>query len=414
MTINWKTPLAELQAAISGVGSLSVVSGGSGYTSIPTVIIGDPAYGGTRATATPVMGVGSIVVPSFVTIHLSFLLIDPPPSGVTATGTVNVSPTRLGAITVAYPGSGYSSAPEITISGGGGTGATAQAIVSGGSIVAVVITSGGYGYTSPPSVTTTGSATFSCTLAESVITSFTITDPGSGYITPPSATISTLLGVIGKTTTTMQVVGFSGCPDGYGYTSAPTVAITNTDGNGSGASAYSNLVPAVVNADEYSINASIQVANELRSVGEAYDSGMNVSVTETFGGPVWVVPTSVNWSEVDKATRYAMSVSTGWYHWSWETPPMPSSDPNTVMLNRAIPFVLALSAHSGTVDPFIGEIFIPLFELARPAFGYYLTTQRIRQPTGVTIAYADDSSLAVHLNDLIATATEMTSYLLAV
>jgi hypothetical protein len=53
-------------------------------------------------------------------------------------------------------GSGYTSAPQVTISGGGGTGAQAVAVVVGGAVVDVVITDPGTGYTSPPSITFSG------------------------------------------------------------------------------------------------------------------------------------------------------------------------------------------------------------------------------------------------------------------
>ena len=53
-------------------------------------------------------------------------------------------------------GSGYSTAPAITISGGGGSGATATATVSGGVLTAINITNPGNGYTSVPTVTISG------------------------------------------------------------------------------------------------------------------------------------------------------------------------------------------------------------------------------------------------------------------
>ncbi|MGE5506993.1 MAG: hypothetical protein ACM3RP_00665 [Chitinophagales bacterium] len=53
-------------------------------------------------------------------------------------------------------GSGYTSAPTVTITGGGGTGATATATVAGGSVASITLTNGGSGYTSAPIVTITG------------------------------------------------------------------------------------------------------------------------------------------------------------------------------------------------------------------------------------------------------------------
>lgn len=53
-------------------------------------------------------------------------------------------------------GSGYTSPPSVSITGGGGTGATAIANISGGAVVAIVITNGGSGYTSAPTLSMTG------------------------------------------------------------------------------------------------------------------------------------------------------------------------------------------------------------------------------------------------------------------
>jgi uncharacterized repeat protein (TIGR01451 family) len=62
----------------------------------------------------------------------------------------------VGAVRVTSPGSGYTTAPAISFTGGGGgTGATATATVSGGQITAINVTSGGSGYTSAPSVVIT-------------------------------------------------------------------------------------------------------------------------------------------------------------------------------------------------------------------------------------------------------------------
>lgn len=53
---------------------------------------------------------------------------------------------------VTLPGSGYTVAPVVTISGGGGTGASGSALVTSGQVVALNLESSGSGYTSLPSV----------------------------------------------------------------------------------------------------------------------------------------------------------------------------------------------------------------------------------------------------------------------
>lgn len=56
-------------------------------------------------------------------------------------------------ITVENPGSGYTVPPLVTITGGGGIGASAEAIVAEGEVKTIVITSTGAGYISTPTVT---------------------------------------------------------------------------------------------------------------------------------------------------------------------------------------------------------------------------------------------------------------------
>ncbi len=58
--------------------------------------------------------------------------------------------------TVSNGGSNYTSAPDVTVSGGGGSGATGTATISGGEVTAVSVGTAGIGYSSPPTVTVSG------------------------------------------------------------------------------------------------------------------------------------------------------------------------------------------------------------------------------------------------------------------
>ena len=73
-----------------------------------------------------------------------------------APGFTSQRETGVTAIAVSNAGSGYTSAPTVTLSGGGGTGATATATVSGGAITGFTITNPGSGYTSAPTVALAG------------------------------------------------------------------------------------------------------------------------------------------------------------------------------------------------------------------------------------------------------------------
>jgi hypothetical protein len=79
---------------------------------------------------------------------------------------------RVSQITVVDPGSGYTSTPNVTIAGGGGSDATADAVLDNDGTVSLVnVTNGGTGYTSNPTVT--------------------IDPPGAGTQATANATIST-------------------------------------------------------------------------------------------------------------------------------------------------------------------------------------------------------------------------------
>jgi hypothetical protein len=64
--------------------------------------------------------------------------------------------SSVGCVMVTSGGSGYTTAPTVSLSGGGGSGAVATAIVGGGAVTAVKLTSMGTGYTSAPTVAFSG------------------------------------------------------------------------------------------------------------------------------------------------------------------------------------------------------------------------------------------------------------------
>ncbi|HZV34080.1 MAG TPA: hypothetical protein VFB72_05840 [Verrucomicrobiae bacterium] len=73
-----------------------------------------------------------------------------------ATGVANmggISPNLfVSSCNVTFGGNGYTSPPAVTITGGGGSGATAQANLSGGSVASITVLTPGSGYSSTPTV----------------------------------------------------------------------------------------------------------------------------------------------------------------------------------------------------------------------------------------------------------------------
>ena len=161
--------------AVIGTGGLQKIflsNDGSGYTSPPTITISAPPGAGTTATAVGVL-------------------------------TTRNQVTSLEYIYLTHAGIGYgNTAPIITISGGGGTGAAATcSLVPAGKkgLQSINITNHGVGYSTSPTVAVSlpslspqapasvhpivGTAT------SNPITNLYITDAGAGFFSPPTITI---------------------------------------------------------------------------------------------------------------------------------------------------------------------------------------------------------------------------------
>ncbi|HEV7579476.1 MAG TPA: hypothetical protein VGO77_03530, partial [Mycobacterium sp.] len=78
------------------------------------------------------------------------------PQGTTWPGTLGGIDTSATSITITSPGSGYTSAPDVRFTGGGGMGAAAVATISGGKVVGVTVTNPGSNYTAAPSIAFVG------------------------------------------------------------------------------------------------------------------------------------------------------------------------------------------------------------------------------------------------------------------
>lgn len=164
---------ATATSAISAGGvitGIAVTSGGTAYTSAPTVVIS--GGGGTGATATATVSlagvVTSIAVTSGGTGYTSTLTISftGGGGGTGAAANATVSTGAITSITITSGGTGYTSAPTISFTGGGGgTGAAATATIAAGAITSIAVTSGGTGYTSTPTVVITAAATVAANLA---------------------------------------------------------------------------------------------------------------------------------------------------------------------------------------------------------------------------------------------------------
>jgi hypothetical protein len=222
--------------------AINLVSGGSGYTTPPSVIIPDPGANGYPARAIANISGGAIT---------SFTILD---QGAGYSSTPSVQITReVSGMVATDAGSGYTSVPEIVFNGGGaytspptvtfrgglGSGATATATVTNTSgsnrVTAINITNGGSGYssTTPPtiafvsSVSGSGAAATATINANGELTGITITNQGSNYniANPPTVIIVSPSPTNVATGTVFEqdgrVVGVEINNPGTGYTAAP-------------------------------------------------------------------------------------------------------------------------------------------------------------------------------------------------
>ena len=146
---------------------------GGGYSAIPTIGISSVAQ-----------GVTGILTASMI-------------SGINVCN-LNISDNlkSVQKVLITNPGSGYTVAPTLQITGGGGSGAAGTAFIGDGTVGVVTLTSEGSGYTTAPTVTITGPVGVGTTAtAEAVvssagtITSINLTNAGAGYTSSPTLTI---------------------------------------------------------------------------------------------------------------------------------------------------------------------------------------------------------------------------------
>lgn len=174
---------------------------------------------------------------------------------VVAAGTVTSGIIGAGVLqlNILNAGSGFTSAPTLSLSGGGGTGATATCTVdtsSAGDIGSLTLTNPGAGYTAAPGVSITSGtgtgATAHAALVPTSIASLSLSAGGSGYLDQRSLSVSITdgggigFGATGTATLTPTTVA-SAAPaaTGTGYTMA---TVTVTGGGGTGAAFTANIV----------------------------------------------------------------------------------------------------------------------------------------------------------------------------
>ena len=160
-------------------------------------------------------------------------------SGATASVVVDGSITS---IQVDNGGSGYTSSPLVSIVGGGGSGAAATAIITKGVVSRILMNSGGTGYTSQPSITIVGGGGAGATATAAVrgpIRSISVDAGGASYTSKPTVSLSSGQGAVAQAIVNNgRIISIAIISAGSGYTTAPEVSI---QGDGFGAIARATI-----------------------------------------------------------------------------------------------------------------------------------------------------------------------------
>ena len=204
-----------------------------------------------------------------------------PPAG---TLKIQVAGTTAGAdydqLSITTGGIGYTSLPTVSFSGGGGSGAIAYLTIASGVITAVNMVSGGSGYLTAPALTVsvgTG-ANLTATILGGVVTGVAVNAGGTGYTTASNVTFTSAgSGATATATLSGGTTGFvSGITlgvGGSGYSTAPTVAFS-----ASGATTAAAITAAVSGGAVTGFNTVLSLSNLNLEISSLYTPSGNVSI----------------------------------------------------------------------------------------------------------------------------------------
>lgn len=220
-----------------GLHSINLSNGGSGYVLPPLVTITSSLDGSGAAAYAEILNgtVTNVVVSSPGTGYTMT-----PQVGITmgsgAVAQAHLAAVPVNAIEMIESGSGYDelNPPTVSLSGGGGSGATVSVVVNPDTSVTVILDTPGQSYTSAPSVIISEpslgggvQAMASATLL-AVIDSIEVINSGVNYTAAPTVVIDGAATAVARLTPT-SVTGVRLINQGTGYTSNPIVVFTPSD-----------------------------------------------------------------------------------------------------------------------------------------------------------------------------------------
>jgi len=282
-------PTASFEA-VGEISSVSLTSGGDGYSSSPEVKILGGLGSGAEATCTISASIQSFAITNRGRGYLypPYVLISGgrrPGQSTQAKATAVLTGGSIASISVDGGGSGYYGQPTVAFKFP--ESAIANSSVSSGSVSGVQVLSGGCYYTDPPQVVFEGTGTGAAATAQvqdGVVTSVSITSGGSGYSTPPrvsffvpkggggAAAAAVLSGVVDS-------ISLVSCGINYDQDALPEVLFIG--GGGSGASASLSVAKSGSGgAATTTISGSVIYA-KIVSQGSGYQDDPAVGVSDS-------------------------------------------------------------------------------------------------------------------------------------
>jgi len=203
-------------------------------------------------TTTPTLMRANIAYPTGLGVTLLGDVENAPPAWQDVSTDCSIEQARrfVQRVRITEPGEGYTVAPMLAITGGGGTPSLDAWIEITSPVVGVVVDNPGSGYTKAPAVTFSGGGKIQAAKAEAVIegkiVSLTLTDPGEGYAGPPQITFSGGKGAAAEAQMDGYLLAIEVTSPGEGYTSPPSVTLSGGGGSGASAIAFFSSAQGVV------------------------------------------------------------------------------------------------------------------------------------------------------------------------
>jgi len=318
---NGRAEYFKIDSATKGNVAVAGTFSNSGVTTAQykneRIIIGDPNKGLSSWDGNSVVNIGSVGIigitnPGSGYLSAPSVTISAPndANGVQATAvcTITTGAGGLASINVTAGGTGYTAVPGVIIGAPnveGGQQAQAVATISGGLVVAVSITVAGSGYTSVPSVSfSSGAAAATAVLTTGQVNTVTLTNAGTGYTSqptvtisaPPSGTTATAIASYNTFATgTLSVLVTNG---GTGYGASGSFAVSFSGGTGGSGAAGTAIVSGGAVTQVIMTNpgsgytsaptVSFSGGSGTGAVGTVVLNSDSIVDVATFSGRVWV------------------------------------------------------------------------------------------------------------------------------